>query len=257
MDRTVYHGLAMASAFPPTVRSTLVRWWKDGLARDGFGQTARNLADRLWTFLRESTPAQRRQRYGDVDFDWDYHVDTTSATVSWHDRLLGQFHSAYQPTEPALFREMMEAMLNLEINFQEFTFIDIGSGKGRVLLMAAAYPFRRVLGVELLPPLHRVALANIRAYKSESQRCLVVESVAADARGFAFPAEPILLYLFNPLPESALIEMMSNLESSLLESPRTVYVLYHNPLLKHVLASLSGFRKIEGTRQYLIFRGRA
>ena len=162
----------MAPSLPLTFRSTLRCWWRQGLARDGFRQTVRNLANRLWVFVRESTPAQRRQRYGDADYDWDYRVDTTSATVSWHDRLLGEFHSAYQPTEPALFREMMKTMSSLEIDFQDLTFIDVGSGKGRVLLMAAEYPFRRVLGVELLPALHRVAQANIRAYKSESPALL-------------------------------------------------------------------------------------
>jgi SAM-dependent methyltransferase len=239
-----------------TFRSTLHRWWREGLARDGFKQTARNLANHLWEFLRESTPAQRRQRYGDADYDWDYRVDTTSATVSWRDRLLGEFHSSYQPTEPALFREMMETMSTLEIDFQDFTFIDVGSGKGRVLLMAADYPFRRVLGVELLPALHRVAQANLRAYKSESQRCFALQTVVSDARVFTFPVEPIVLYLFNPLPEAALIEMMANLECSLEETPRTVYVLYHNPLLEHVLASCSGFQKIKGGHQYSIFRTR-
>ncbi len=241
---------------PLTFRSTLRGWWRDGLARDGFNQTTRNFVKHLWEFLRESTPAQRRQRYGDAEYDWDYRVNTTSATVSWHDRLLGEFHSAYQPTEPALFRQMMETMLGLGIDFQAFTFIDVGSGKGRVLLMAANYPFCRVLGVELFPALHRVAQANIRAYRSESQRCFAVESTAADARELVFPDWPLVLYLFNPLPEAALIRMMANLERSLREHPRTVHVLYHNPLLEHVLVSCSGFQKIMGGHQYSIFRTR-
>jgi len=246
----------MTSPHTPTLRSTLRQWWRDGLARDGFWQTVRNLANHLWDFLRESTPAQRRQRYGDADYDWDYRVDTTSATVNWHDRLLGEFHSAYQPTEPSFFREMMAMMARLEIDFQAFTFIDVGSGKGRALLMAADYPFRRVLGVELLPDLHRVAQANLGVYKSDSQRCFAVEAVVADAREFPFPIEPIVLYLFNPLPEAALIEMLYNLERSLGENPRTVYVLYHNPLLEHVLASRAAFQKIRGTHQYSLFRSR-
>jgi SAM-dependent methyltransferase len=246
--------LAMAPSRPPNLRSTLRRWWKDGLPRDGRRQTIRNFAWHLWDFLRESTPAQRRQRYGDADYDWDFRVDTTSATVSWRDRLLGEFHSAYQPTEPGLFREMMEALSALEVDFPDFTFIDVGSGKGRVLLMAADYPFRRIVGVELFPALHQVAQRNLRAYKSESQRCFAVEAVGADAREFVFPPEPVVLYLFNPLPEAALIEMMANLGRSLREHPRTVYVLYHNPLLEHVLAGCSDFEKVRGGHQYSIFR---
>ena len=149
----------MTNGQNPGLLSTINRCWKEHVACYGFFPSARNFAGNIWEFVRESTPAQRRQRYGDAEYDWDYRVNTTSATVGWRERLLGQFHSAYQPTEPALFKEMMAY---LKIDFQEFTFIDIGSGKGRVLLMAADYPFRRILGIELLPALHRVAQENLR-----------------------------------------------------------------------------------------------
>ena len=191
----------MASSRNLSILSTMRGWWGHGLAHAGFWPTAQAFVVSLWEFARESTPAQRRQRYGDAEYDWDHRVNTTSATVSWRERLLGQFHSAYQPTEPPLFREMMEMMELLKINFQELTFVDVGSGKGRVLLMAADYPFRRILGIDLLPDLHRVAQENISVYKSESQQSFAVEAVFGDVREFVFPVEPILLYLFNPLPE--------------------------------------------------------
>ena len=235
----------------PALLSTMGRYWKESLACCGFLPAARSFANLIREFLWESTPAQRRRRYGDAGYDWDYRVDTTSATVGWRERLIGQFHSAYQPTEPALFKEMMAS---LKIDFQEFTFIDIGSGKGRVLLMAADYPFRRILGIELLPALHRVAQENLSAYKSDSQQCFALETVCGDAREFVFPAEPILLYLFNPLPELALIEVMANLENSLRQFPRVVYLLYHNPLLEHVLAKHPAFTKIGGTPLHSLFR---
>ena len=235
----------------PALLSTMGRYWKQSLACCGFLPAARSFANLIREFLWESTPAQRRRRYGDAEYDWDYRVDTTSATVGWRERLIGQFHSAYQPTEPALFKEMMAS---LKIDFQEFTFVDIGSGKGRVLLMAADYPFRRILGIELLPALHRVAQENLSAYKSDSQQCFALETVCGDAREFIFPAEPILLYLFNPLPELALIEVMANLDHSLRQFPRVVYLLYHNPLLEHVLAKHPAFTKIGGTLLHSLFQ---
>jgi hypothetical protein len=243
--------LEMRSSPTLSIVSTAGQWWREGLARAGFWPTARSFGGALWDFVLESTPAHRRQRYGDADYDWDYHVDTTSATVGWRDRLLGEFHSAYQPTEPALFKQMMAI---LEIDFRNFTFIDVGSGKGRVLLMAADYPFRRIIGVELLSDLHRVAHENIGAYKSDLQQCFAVETVLGDVRQFVFPAEPVVLYLFNPLPESGLIEVMANLERSLRENPRSAFVLYHNPLLESVLASSHSFKKIAGTHQYSLFQ---
>lgn len=229
---------------------TLRQWWKESQARAGLLRTARSFAAAIWGFARESTPERRRRRYGDVDFDWDYRVDTTSATVSWRDRLMGMFHSPYQPTEPALFQEML---VRLPIDFREFTFIDLGSGKGRVLLMAANYPFRRIVGVELLPGLDRVAEENIHKYKSDAQQCFAVQSVCGDAREFLFPPEQTVLYLFNPLPEAGLEQVVANLERSLRENPRPVYVLYHNPLLEHVLNRSGALKRVGGTEQYSVY----
>lgn len=241
----------MSHSQNPGLLSTLRQSWKENRARHGFWETTRSFARHFGEFVRESTPAQRRSRYGDAEYDWDHRVNTTGATVGWRDRLLGHFHSPYQPTDPALFSEIMAS---LHIDFQEFTFVDMGSGKGRVLLMAADYPFRRVLGVELLPALDRAAQENLSIYKSDSQRCFAIEAVCADAREFVFPTESLVLYLFNPLPESGLIEMMANLDRSLSQYPRTVYVLYHNPLLEHVVSGYPAFTKIGGTHQYSIFR---
>ena len=224
-------------------------WWKDGVSRLGFTPTLRQFVAILSEFARESTPASRRQRYGDVEFDWDHRVDTTGATVNWRDRFLGHLHSAYQPTEPAAFHEMMGA---LGIEYPAFTFVDIGSGKGRVLLMAADYPFQRVIGVELLPSLHRVAEQNIAKYGSGSRRCSSVESICQNAIDFAFPGEALVVYLFNPLGEVNLMKVVERLNQSLKENVRPAYVLYHNALLGHVLIN-TGWRKLRGELYFSLF----
>jgi hypothetical protein len=139
------------------------------------------------------------------------------------------------------------------LDFTRFIFIDLGSGKGRTLLMASDYPFRRILGVELLPSLHVAAEANIAQYRSESQKCVAIESMCGDATKFAFPVEAIVLFLFNPLPEPGLRRAIANLERSLREHPRKTYVLYHNPLLEHVLGESAVLKKIGGTHQYAAY----
>ena len=224
-------------------------WWKQTSAQRGFRETQRQFLAILREFIRESTPSSRRQRYGDIDFDWDHRVDTTGATVSWNDRFVGHLHSAYQPTEPAAFHQMMDA---LGTDFSQFTFIDIGSGKGRVLLMAADYPFSRVIGIELLSALHRIAEQNIDTYYETRRRCPQVESRCQNAVDFEFPGEPIVLYLFNPLGEVNLLKVISNLTRSLTRKPRPAYALYHNPLLEHVLLN-AGWRKLRGEQYYSLF----
>lgn len=240
-----------------SVSHSALRWWKDVAARKGRVAATRQLLNALLEFARDSTPQRRRQRYGDAEYDWDHRVNTTSAAVGWRDRLLGVFHSPYQPTEAVLFHQMIGALsAQTGFDFREFVFIDLGSGKGRTLLMASDYSFRRIIGVELLPALHRAALENLGKYRSESQKCFAIESICADATEFVFPAEPIVLFLFNPFPEHGLRHVIANLEESLREHPRKMYVLYHNPLLEHVLGGSAAFEKIGGTHQYAMYGSR-
>jgi SAM-dependent methyltransferase len=236
-------------AVQPSVFDSARQWWRENLEKRGCVDALVRLMALWRDFLRDSMPEQRRRRYGDFDFDWDHHVDTTSATVRWQDRLVGFFHSPYQATEPRLFEQMLGS---LDLEFCEYTFVDIGSGKGRALLMATDYPFRRIVGVELLPELHRIAEENIASYKSESQKCFNLQSLCEDARHFQFPEEPMLLYLFNPLPESGLAELLKNLEQSLLNHPRSVYLLYHNPVLGNLVRGRT-WQVLRRTGQYSIF----
>jgi hypothetical protein len=257
-----YHWRAMdgndsSSSFRLSISRSAWRWWKDVALREGRVAATRHLFSALYEFVRDSTPDRKRQRYGDVEFDWDHRVDTTSAALSWQDRLLGVFHSPYQPTESSLFHEMIAALReHIRADLRDVTFIDLGSGKGRTLLMASDYPFRRIVGVEVLPALHRAACENLMKYRSAAQKCSSLETIRADASEFIFPDEPTVLYLFNPFPEAGLRRVIANLEQSLQAHRRAVYVLYHNPLLEHVLSESVALRKIGGTRQYAIYGSR-
>ena len=246
-----------------SVIKTAWQWWRYAAAYEGSFSATRRLAGVLWEFTRDSTPERLRQRFGDADYDWDFRVNTTSGAVGWRDRLIGMFHSAYQPTDPAAFHEMLDALQQTPstdhatpgdtLNFRDFTFVDLGSGKGRTLLMASDYPFRRIVGIELLPALHKIAIDNLRQYKSESQKCFAIESICADATTFPLPDGPLVIYLFNPFPESGMRQVAANLEQTLRAHPRLAYVLYHNPLLEHVLIESGRLGKIFAAQQYSIF----
>ncbi len=197
-------------------------------------------------------PDRRRQRYGDMEYDWEHRVDTTSGTTGWRERLFGLFHSPYQPTDAVLFREMMA---RLPIRFEDFVFIDIGSGKGRALLLASEYPFQKIVGVELIEELHRVAERNIRAYQNANEpSSRRIESIHADALDYDFPETAMVLYFFNPLPEPALVRVLERLEKSIEQHPRAVWLLYHNPLLESALRSCAWLSRVAGTEQYCIYK---
>ena len=95
---------------------------------------------------------------------------------------------------------LSRALDRLQLNPRDFVFVDLGSGKGRVILRAATRPFRRVEGVEFSEPLHRVALRNIdKARAAGALRAPVVaHNSVMDATAFDPPREPLVIYSFNP-----------------------------------------------------------
>lgn len=226
-------------------------WLRDSLRHRGLGGSLRYYGREFVDMLRDLMPERRRSRYGDIDFDVDHGVDTTWATVSLRTRIREWLSGGqYQPSEPTLFCEIIQS---LPVQPDGFTFVDLGSGKGRTLLMASSFPFRKIIGMELLEELNAIANQNIARYQSSEQRCLAIESHAGDARYFDFPAEPAVLYLFNPFPRHIWREVLANLHDSLTATPRPVFVIYHNPVHEDIVNAQSWLREVKRTHQFLIY----
>jgi SAM-dependent methyltransferase len=117
---------------------------------------------------------------------------------------------------------------------REFTFIDIGSGKGRTLLLASDYPFRKIIGVELFPELHAAAERNIEAYRSPDQKCTAFELHCMDATQFQFPEDNLFLQFADPFPAHVLEKVLANLERSLEAHPRKIFISYWSPRPEHI-----------------------
>jgi len=189
-------------------------------------------------------------RYGDLEFDWECRVDTTWANPPLGTRLREIFSGRqYMPTEPELFRAVIG---ELDVPYDQFTFIDLGSGKGRALLLASEFPFRRILGVELLPELHAIAQENVRTYQKGAQQARI-ELWCGDARQFRFPPEPLVVFLFDPFPEHVLEQVLAALEQSVREISRPVWVVYQNPISEHVLSNSRWLRRVRGNIQYAVY----
>jgi predicted RNA methylase len=231
--------------------SLLMRWAHDSVRARGLGKSLAYLAGQAWNLLCDSMPARRRSRFGDIDYDCDYGFDTTWARLSWGVRLREVFtERLYQPTVPAEFSEMLQQLAR--VDFTGFTFIDLGSGKGRALLLAAAYPFRRIIGVEVQAELHAIAEENLYRLRENGGK-IAAQSICLDAREFSFPPDPLVVYLFNPFPDYVLSAVIDNLRTSLVRHSRPVYVIYNAPFEQQVLEQGNTLRRIVHTLQYEIY----
>jgi hypothetical protein len=137
----------------------------------------------------------------------------------------------YGPTSLRVFRRIMS---QLPIDHSKFTFIDIGSGKGAVLLYAVAYPFRAVRGIELSPELHVVAEDNIRRYRNPERRCAVIESVCTDALTHPLSPDPTVFFLYNPFGKHTVRAWLDHVVASYETTPRQMYFVYYHSLHQEV-----------------------
>ena len=227
------------------------QWARDSVRSRGFWGTLKNFGEQFALFVRDSFPDRKRSRFGDIDYDFDFNVDTTWARLPLGVRLRELFSERlYQPTVPAEFHQVLA---EVPADLSEFIFIDLGSGKGRGLLLASEYPFREVIGAEVQPELHKIAQDNVARFNSSARKCNRISSFCMDARDFEFPLEPTVLYLFNPFPDYVLRDVMTKLRESLRVHPRQTYVIYNTPWEAHVLRDFPFLKKIHERENFQIY----
>lgn len=153
----------------------------------------------------------------------------------------------YTPAPERMFCELMEG---LAIRYEDFTFIDLGSGKGNALLIATRYPFRQILGVEYAESLHKIAEKNIAAYCQVRDDSRKIQSIHGDAMSFPLPEAPTVCFLNNPFDETVMEPVVRNIVESLRRTPRPFFVVYMTSLYAEVYRR-HGFREIARTSDFL------
>jgi hypothetical protein len=130
--------------------------------------------------------------------------------------------------EPIDYRSLRRALAHLDIRPDRDVFIDYGSGKGRAVIMAATYPFQRVIGVEISAQLDGVARDNVRR-AMRRLKCRNIELIQTDASTYELPTDVDVVLLYNPFGGDVLAAVVRNIRASLLQRPRDMTVIYKYP----------------------------
>ena len=156
---------------------------------------------RFWQTAKHRQTMQRWKRFciwhlrqvHERTIDFIYNVDTFGPALD--DEHAGRWAHAYD-TGP--WSAPLKMLKRLRLNFAQSSFIDMGSGKGRVVLAASTLPFVTVIGVEFSPALCRIARKNIANCRILYQRAKQTSILEIDAAQFAAPNTPCIFYFYNP-----------------------------------------------------------
>jgi len=190
----------------------------------------------------------------DSRFDRIHNVDTSGkislSALEVHSENVA-LATWYEPSPNSCFKQLLQ---HLPVDFSRYLFVDYGSGKGRVMFLAADHPFTQVIGVEFSRELHEIAVQNIRTYRSRTQRCRAIESVCMDAVDYELPAQPAVLFFYSPFNAAVLGRIIDRIKGSLCSHPRSVYILYLGTYADNIaLLENSGLqcREVRLRRDYL------
>ncbi|HZP06351.1 MAG TPA: class I SAM-dependent methyltransferase [Terracidiphilus sp.] len=182
-------------------------------------------------------------------FDLEFGVRTSGLIAGRHlhtGQTSDRHATAYYAIAPSLFRSMIVRWRRCKplAPLDEFTFVDLGAGMGRAVLLAAEYPFRAVLGVELHRTLARIGQRNLTLWRATGRARAPMRMICADATTFELPPGPCLIFLFNPFGGPVLRRVLRNWERA--ASPRRgqLDILYVNHEQESVLEQRPGFTRL-------------
>lgn len=142
-------------------------------------------------------------------------------------------------------RTFVRFLTQQELVYSDYTFVDLGCGKGRTLLLASQYPFKRIVGIEVDPAIHAICLANIATYFANSKIPRPpTDALCMSAGDFDFPEGDIFLYLFNPFDDYIMMQVAQRLRKAIESDSRCIRIVYYHPNNVVPLLSLPNIKLI-------------
>ena len=156
------------------------------------------------------------------------------------------YMGSYYGTPPSLAQAMLDRWLETpdRLFVENYSFIDFGSGKGRVVVIASKLPFRKCIGVERNADLHAIATDNFTRWQQSGNARSPLEAICQDALAFEFPPGPCLVYLFNPFPAQIVSQLVDRIADAFAGRPGQLDLLYVNAEFRYLIDKHPGFTKL-------------
>lgn len=159
------------------------------------------------------------------DFDQLHGTDTATIVPLWQLRIDSPNAKAgvrYQAVGP---EAIQLGLALIDMPLKDFSFVDLGSGKGRSLIVAAEIGFRTVIGVEFANELVEIARRNLGITKVHNATVL-----HRDAASYELPAGDLMIFMYDPFKAEVMERVVANIRDAVIARPDDkIFVLYVHP----------------------------
>ena len=175
-------------------------------------------ANQLLQFLNART--QRKSRVFDTTFGTDTYgrLDVPVSKEGLDNPIWG-----YSAINHDFFREIFRAIPG---DLTKYTFVDVGSGKGAAVMMAAEFPFRQLIGLELNTELVDIARKNIIQFNQRAPVSINPQWVEGDFFHWDLPRQPLLFFFNNPFPPDLSLQAIKHLDACLSDTRQTALLVF-------------------------------
>jgi SAM-dependent methyltransferase len=179
-------------------------------------------------------------------FDQRYGTDT-SGLIGGGSLAIGHAHdvyiTGYSGIPPSRFEGAIDHWKSTlgRARIEDYTFIDLGCGKGRAVLLASRLPFREVVGIELNPQLAAIALHNAEHWQHIGEAQTPIRVEVGDATEPVLASGPTLLFLYNAFAEPLVHHLAENISRSRRDR---VDLIFQNADSAHAFTPQLGFREL-------------
>ena len=183
-------------------------------------------------FLKKLRDDLKSRNYVVHDIDKQYGIETSKpysfARILTGEEKLDRQNRGYAASQPAIIRKAIETLGNVA----GAGFVDLGCGKGRVLVVASEFPFARIVGVDLSEALCRIAEGNAAIIRRKFPERPPIELVNGNAAVLpVFEEKTIVVFLYNSFGETITRQLSDGIRTLIESAPdKKVFLIYYNPV---------------------------
>jgi len=126
-------------------------------------------------------------------------------------------------------QDVLRQLILFDKNIVNGTFLDYGSGKGRLVITARNFGFKQVIGIEFAKELVEIAQLNISKLNISN-----TEVIHMDATNYMPPKETRVIYFLNPFRAEVFHKVLPQIIKHKEHFENEVYIVYRAPIYKEV-----------------------